>query len=122
MTTIELAQQYQRIFRRRFPAVTVAPDPDIQFADEPVLGVFGLPDGPKLAYTRFVVEELPAILETHGLPRVTLLPHGVSTTRQFYGGLLSKSRTVRRCRRGKAGPPPARTGAQHATLDVRQGR
>lgn len=79
-----LVVAYQAILEERFPGVFVCPDPDVHFDDDIVLGVFCLPDGPKLAYTRFVTEELDVILRAKRLPRATLLPHSVSVTREHY--------------------------------------
>ena len=91
----EIASVYQRILGERFPGVLVCPDPDIQPSQGIILGVFCLPDGSKLPYTRFITEEFDDLLASENAPRVTLLPHSISVTRTHYPGIwaLAQSRT-----------------------------
>ena len=97
MNLDEISTAYELLLRQRFPSVRVRPDPELASAEQEVLAVFCIPDERLTEYAAFMLDELPALVKRHGLPRLPLIPHSLTVTKEHYRGLWAGfSRSTKR--------------------------
>ena len=85
---------YNKVFNEKFPGVVVIIDPEVgglYYRDgEVFLGLFGLPEGQRIEFMKFCMEELPAIQEREWLPEYHVLSHTMEETKKHYPKIYDK--------------------------------
>ena len=96
MVQTELALQYQRLVRRRFPSCIVA-DVGAGPEDTTVLDVFFVPDNNMADFDLYLYDRIRPDAEAEGIDWALLIPHSVANTVSRYPdavGLVKNSKSA----------------------------
>lgn len=79
-----LAKEYEMLLAPRFPDLNlkVRPDPDVGGYGGGILAVFSIPEDRAEEYARFIIHELPFLVEEKGLDLAPLISHTPEETQQ----------------------------------------
>ena len=76
---------YLALCSRRFPTVVLAENGSVpSFGHDPVLDAFCVPDDAMAAFTRFLIDDFPDMVEAERLEPVTIIAHSETSTRLYY--------------------------------------